>query len=64
MSQRGVSQADVYDSDESTAVTGWRWMSLVQTLVDVRDRCQSGQCPSTVNSRVRMEVDVTHAAGE
>ena len=36
----------------------------MQTLVDVRVGCQSGRCRSTVNSRVRMEVDVTCAAGE
>ena len=48
---------------ESVAVSGWRWMSRVQTLVDVREGCQSGRCPHTVNSRVRMKVDVTGAVG-
>ena len=37
---------------ESVAVSGWRWMSLVQTLVDVRVGCQSGRCCSTVGESV------------
>ena len=43
---------------ESVAVSGWRWMSRVQTLVDVREGCQSGRCPSTADESkaVRMEV--------